>query len=79
MRVEAGKCPHETLIYLDDIKQKFVLIADDEAGMVKKIAVDENGKPKTNETKNGFLTETLHGKVTIVLPDTKNDTAVPSQ
>jgi len=68
MRVEAGKCPHSTLIFVDDVKQKFVLNADDETGVVEKIAVDVNGKPQVNVTKNGFVKETIRGKVRIVLP-----------
>lgn len=73
MRIEIGNWPYTrgTKVYLDGVEQKRVRVADDELGIIERLAVDETGKLKVNDQGDGVAIETLHGKVTIVLPEKK--------
>lgn len=59
-----GRTAH---VYLDGVEQKFVYMADEEAGRLRRAVLDENGRAKPNLTRDAILTETLSGAVRIEL------------
>lgn len=52
-------------VYLDDVEQRFCLMADEERGVIKRYKTSENGKILfQNDT---YVTELVYGKVKILV------------
>lgn len=52
-------------VFLDGIQQKHVIMADDEAGELRRIVISENGNMAKGHDE--FISEVVHGEVRFVI------------